>query len=90
MFRVRESKKVMRLKRWVSTEHQAPASQEEPGRLDSSEEIHLDDEKKAAIMGAMKNVRINYIPAWATRLSDKDLDAQVDALAAARKHQRQN
>lgn len=53
-----------------------------------AEDIHLDEEKKAAIIGAMKNVRLDYVPTWATRISERELNSQIDALADARKLQR--
>lgn len=49
------------------------------------EDIQLDREKKAAIVGAMKNVRLDYVPPWATKISEADFSKQVNDLAEARK-----
>ena len=57
------------------------AHQEEP----SQEGIQLNLEKKAAIIGAMKNVKLEYVPPWATRISEADFSTQVGVLAAARR-----
>lgn len=51
----------------------------------SPEDIQLDQEKKAAIIGAMKNIKLEYVPDWATRISETDFSSQVEVLAAARK-----
>jgi hypothetical protein len=42
-------------------------------------DIEIDQEKKAAILGAMKNIQLNYIPPWALRITENDFEKEVKA-----------
>lgn len=58
------------------------------GRTSSQEgtdsDIQIDQEKKAAILGAMKNIQLDYIPPWALRISGNDFEKQVQAVVRER------
>lgn len=48
----------------------------------SDSDIQIDQERKAAILGAMKNIQLDYIPAWALRISENEFEKEVKAVVA--------
>jgi hypothetical protein len=52
----------------------AAQAREEPGS-----DIRIDQERKAAILGAMKNIQLDYIPPWAVKISENEFEKEVKA-----------
>lgn len=56
-----------------------PGSSED--QVAPADEITIDDEKRTAILGAMKNIKLDYMPSWAVHLSQRDWDNTVAHIA---------
>lgn len=60
------------------------------GTVPEANPIAIDEEKQAAILGAMKNFSLEYAPQWAARLSDQQLVQTVDQMTSGSDSTQQN